>query len=69
MHCKDPKVLMEVSTGIGPTMVRISDIKGNPVNFCDCGKGEYSYEGNVSPKKQLHGATETQMYGFSWERN
>merc|ERR1712238_389920 len=31
-HYKDPKVLMEVSTGLGPAMVGICDIKGDPVN-------------------------------------
>jgi pyridoxal 5'-phosphate synthase pdxS subunit len=65
-HYKDPKVLMEVSTGLGPAMVGISDIKGDPVNFRDREGGEFVYEGRVPAKKELHGRTETQMYGSSW---
>lgn len=65
-HYNDPKVLMEVSTGLGPAMVGISDIKGDPVNFRDREGGEYTYDGVVPPKKALHGKTETQMYGSSW---
>ena len=65
-HFKDPKKLMEVSTGLGPAMVGISDIKGDPVNFRDREGGEYQYEGRVPPKKQLAGNTETQVYGSSW---
>lgn len=65
-HYKDPKVLMEVSTGLGPAMVGISDIKGDPVNFRDREGGEYMYAGVVPPKKELHGNTETQVYGSSW---
>ena len=65
-HYKDPKVLMEVSTGLGPAMVGISDIQGDPVNFRDREGGEFTYRGKVPPKKQLDGATETQMYGSSW---
>eukprot|EP00520_Triparma_pacifica_P018975 CAMPEP_0118643802 /NCGR_PEP_ID=MMETSP0785-20121206/6586_1 /TAXON_ID=91992 /ORGANISM="Bolidomonas pacifica, Strain CCMP 1866" /LENGTH=327 /DNA_ID=CAMNT_0006535491 /DNA_START=6 /DNA_END=989 /DNA_ORIENTATION=+ len=66
-HYKDPKVLMEVSTGLGPAMVGISDIKGDPVNFRDREGGEFSYDGHVPKKRKLHGKTETQMYGSSWE--
>lgn len=65
-HFNDPKVLMEVSTGLGPAMVGISDIKGDPVNFRDREGNSYSYEGRVPPKKHLAGGTETQMYGSSW---
>jgi len=65
-HYKDPKVLMEVSTGLGPAMVGISDIKGDAVNFRDREGGSYSYEGRVPPKKELLGDTEIQMYGSSW---
>lgn len=65
-HYKDPKILMEVSTGLGPAMVGISDIKGDPVNFRDREGGEYMYAGVVPPKKELHGNTETQVYGSSW---
>lgn len=58
----NPKILAEVSTGLGPAMVGISDIAGDKVNFRD-------REGNpdgVPPKKNLHGHTETQVYGSSW---
>ena len=65
-HYRDPKVLMEVSTGLGPAMVGISDIKGDPVNFRDREGGEFSYDGHVPPKKALHGQSETQVYGSSW---
>merc|ERR1712194_123282 len=65
-HYKDPKTLMEVSTGLGPAMVGICDIKGDPVNFRDREGGEYTYAGKVPPKKELSGYTETQMYGSSW---
>merc|ERR1719387_336502 len=57
-HYKDPKVLMEVSTGLGPAMVGISDIKGDPVNFRDREGGEFSYDGHVPKKRKLHGKTE-----------
>ena len=65
-HYKDPKALMDVSTGLGPAMVGISDIKGDPVNFRDREGGKFSYEGKVPPKRELHGYTETKMYGSSW---
>merc|ERR1712060_23373 len=66
-HFQDPKILMEVSSGLGPAMVGISDIKADPVNFRDREGGSYTYDGRVPPKKILSGATETQMYGSSWE--
>jgi len=65
-HYQNPKVIMDVSTGLGPAMVGISDIKGDPVNFRDREGGEYAYDGKVPPKRDLHGGTETQMYGSSW---
>jgi pyridoxal 5'-phosphate synthase pdxS subunit len=65
-HYKDPKVLMQVSTGLGPAMVGISDIQADPVNFRDREGGEYQYGGKVPPKKELHGHTETQVYVSSW---
>lgn len=67
-HYNDPKILMEVSTNLGPAMVGICDIKGDPVNFRDREGGSYSYEGKVPPKKELHGGTEIQMYGSSWNK-
>jgi pyridoxal 5'-phosphate synthase pdxS subunit len=60
-HYNDPKILMEVSTGLGPAMVGISDIKGDSVNFRD-----REGSGVIPPKKELHGATEIQLYGSSW---
>lgn len=65
-HYQDPNVLMQVSTGLGPAMVGISDIKGDSVNFRDREGGEHSYDGHVPMKKKLYGETETQMYGSSW---
>jgi len=65
-HYTDPKILMEVSTGLGPAMVGISDIKGDSVNFRDREGSCLTYNGRVPPKKELHGKTETQMYGSSW---
>ena len=34
-HFNDPKVLMECSTGLGPAMVGICDIKGDHITFRD----------------------------------
>lgn len=65
-HFNNPKVLMEVSTGLGPAMVGVSDIEADPVNFRDREGGEYSYTGKVPPKIEVHGHTETKMYGSSW---
>lgn len=62
----DPKVLAEVSTGLGQAMVGISDIRGDAVNFRDREGGSNS-EG-VPPKKTLTGVTEVQLYGSSWEK-
>ena len=68
-HYNDPKVLLECSTGLGPAMVGISDIKGDPVNFRDREGNEMTYEGKVPKKRKLEGKTETQLYGSSWEKN
>jgi pyridoxal 5'-phosphate synthase pdxS subunit len=65
-HYNNPKVLMDVSTGLGPAMVGISDIQADPVNFRDREGGEHTYSGKVPPKKSLHGTTEVQVYGSSW---
>merc|ERR1711957_657680 len=67
-HYKDPKVLMECSTGLGVAMVGISDIKGDPAHFRDREGGSYEYAGKVPPKKELVGPTETQIYGSSWNQ-
>jgi pyridoxal 5'-phosphate synthase pdxS subunit len=65
-HFNDPKVLMQVSSGLGPAMVGVSDIQGDPVNFRDREGGEFTYAGKVPPKIDVHGKTEVQMYGSSW---
>merc|ERR1712174_34000 len=46
-HFQDPKVLMKVSTGLGPAMVGINDIRGDPVNFRDREGGEYMYNNHI----------------------
>mmetsp|Transcript_1382 Transcript_1382/g.1318 ORF Transcript_1382/g.1318 Transcript_1382/m.1318 type:complete len:332 (-) Transcript_1382:75-1070(-) len=66
-HFRDAKVLMEVSSGLGPAMVGISDIKADPVNFRDR-EGGQPYGGVIPPKKVLEGMTETQLYGSSWNK-
>lgn len=67
-HYNDPKVLAEVSTGLGQAMVGITDLANDPVNFRDReGGGESSSNGEGVPKKRrVHGATEQQLYGSSW---
>merc|ERR1712085_134379 len=67
-HYKDAKTLLDVSTALGPAMVGIRDINADPVNFRDREGGEYQYTGKVPPKKELHGHTETQVYGSSWNK-
>lgn len=61
-HFNDPKVLAEVSTGLGPAMVGISDIHGDHVNFRD---REGGVDG-VPKKRKVVGHTETHVYGSSW---
>lgn len=34
-HFNNPKILAEVSSGLGPAMVGISDLRADPVNFRD----------------------------------
>mmetsp|Transcript_31849 Transcript_31849/g.53733 ORF Transcript_31849/g.53733 Transcript_31849/m.53733 type:complete len:326 (+) Transcript_31849:77-1054(+) len=63
-HYKDTKVLAEVSTGLGMAMVGITDIKNDPVNFRDREGGNPD---GVPKKRKVVGATETQLYGSSWE--
>jgi len=60
----NPKILAEVSTGIGEAMVGISDLKGDAVNFRDREGGSES--GPKWKKRKMHGHTETQLYGSSW---
>ena len=62
-HYNDPKVIAEVSAGLGMAMVGISDIANDPVNFRSREGGNPD---GVPPKKHLTGATETQLYGSSW---
>jgi pyridoxal 5'-phosphate synthase pdxS subunit len=61
----NPKILAEVSTGLGPAMVGISDIAHDKVNFRDREGGQED-GGRIPPKKDLHGPTETRLYGSSW---
>lgn len=62
-HYNDPKVIAEVSAGLGMAMVGISDIANDPVNFRSREGGNPD---GVPPKKHLTGLTETQLYGSSW---
>ena len=66
-HFRNAAVLAEVSTNLGAPMVGISDIKGDAVNFRDREGGMVGGGDGVPPKKTLHGATETQLYGSSWK--
>jgi pyridoxal 5'-phosphate synthase pdxS subunit len=59
------QILMEVSTDLGPAMVGINDLKSDPVNFRDREGG--SEADHVPKKMKLTGATETQLYGSSWQ--
>ena len=65
-HFKDAKILAELSTGLGPAMVGITDLKNDPVNFRDREGGEVSHNG-VPKKRILVGPTEKQLYGSSWD--
>lgn len=64
-HYKDAKVLARVSTGLGPAMVGITDIANDPVNFRDREGGAET--DSIPKKRKLHGKTEVQLYGSSWE--
>lgn len=60
---KNPfQILAEVSTGLGPAMVGVSDIQGDAVNFRGREGG-----GQIPKKRKLEGKSETQLYGSSWE--
>merc|ERR1712071_27633 len=74
-HYQDPKMIMEVSKNLGSAMVGVSDIQGDSVNFRDregasSNSASYgvSYGGQVPPKVKVSGATESQLYGSSWEK-
>ena len=62
-HFNDGKLLAELSAGLGPAMVGITDLANDPVNFRDREGGA-----GVPPKKSLTGYTETQLYGSSWNK-
>lgn len=68
-HFKDAKVLAEVSSGLGPAMVGITDLANDPVNFRDRegGGDHHSNADGVPKKRKVHGHTEKQLYGSSWE--
>ena len=61
-HYTDAKILKDLSTNLGPAMVGITDLANDPVNFRDREGGA----GVIPPKKDLHGKTETKLYGSSW---
>ena len=66
-HFTDPNILAEVSSGLGQAMVGITDIRGDPVNFRDReGGGSVSNPDGVPKKRRVHGPTEEQLYGSSW---
>lgn len=62
-HFRDAKLLADLSSGLGPAMVGITDLANDPVNFRD------REGGVVPPKKNLSGYTETQLYGSSWNHH
>jgi len=50
-------------------MVGITDLANDPVNFRDREGGNHSVNHDGVPKKRaVHGPTEKQLYGSSWER-
>jgi pyridoxal 5'-phosphate synthase pdxS subunit len=51
-HFNDPKILAEVSEGLGEAMVGITDLKKDPVNFRD---------------REGKSDTESKLYGSSWK--
>jgi pyridoxal 5'-phosphate synthase pdxS subunit len=63
-HFNEPRIIMEVSTGLGPAMVGVQNLATDPVNFRDREGGNVD---GVPPKAKVHGVTETQLYGSSWE--
>eukprot|EP00978_Attheya_sp_CCMP212_P016011 scaffold41643_cov62-Attheya_sp.AAC.4 len=67
-HFKDPKVLMEVSTGIGPAMVGIGDINGMIPSTFGTAKEAKNTTKWYPPMVALHDrASEIQMYVSSWK--
>jgi hypothetical protein len=47
-------------------MVGITDLANDPVNFRDREGGNSNGDG-VPKKRKVHGPTEQQLYGSSWE--
>merc|ERR1711871_1290033 len=64
-HYKDAKILAKLSAGLGKAMVGITDIANDPVNFRDREGGNPD---GVPKKRKLHGHTEVQLYGSSWNQ-
>jgi len=64
-HYKDAKILAQLSAGLGPAMVGITDIANDPVNFRDREGGNPD---GVPKKRKLQGKTEVQLYGSSWNQ-
>jgi pyridoxal 5'-phosphate synthase pdxS subunit len=59
-HYNDPKVLAEVSAGLGEAMVGITDLARDPVNFRD-------REGGAPGGSNGHAKTvDAQLHGSSW---
>jgi pyridoxal 5'-phosphate synthase pdxS subunit len=59
-HYNDPKVLMEVSRGLGQAMVGVQDLHRDPVNFRGREAGEVSADGKPTRSTDAH------MHGSSW---
>ena len=53
-HFRDPKVLRECSTGLGPAMVGISDINASKVNFRDREGGAKRHKSNHAAESGSH---------------
>ena len=49
-HFNDPKIIAEVSAGLGEAMVGITDLKNDAIKFRD-------REGGRSTESQLHGSS------------
>lgn len=62
-HYNNPKLLAEVSSGLGQAMVGITDIANDPVNFRDREGGNPD---GVPKRRKVTGHSETQLYGSSW---
>lgn len=65
-HFQDPKVLMKVSTGLGPAMTGVGNIKADPINFRDREGGGFINSDHILEEKILNINSRSQMYGSSW---